>query len=164
MEDESQAKPKVRRERPQKNNTVGMRLKETVKKKENELIHDPYIYSWIIFAISIIAMTLYFKAYIKEMINISILFLIFWVVEPLILGVSGTTVTTLLGRGKTVSNWKRFPLFFIAVIMVYVLYSSVEELLGMAYLEEHVNFVFVMTWLGMLFLLWIYKFSNNLLK
>jgi hypothetical protein len=136
-----------------------LNAKAAAKKRAAELKQDTFVYIWSLFVIAFVVMTIYFKSYVKEMINISVLFMIFFYLEPLMFGVTGTTVTTLLSRGRKVANWKRFPLFFLIIIMVYVMYTGVQAILDMAFPEEHVNIIFVLMWLGMLFLLWIYKFS-----
>lgn len=135
--------------------------KEIVRKEVRMIENDVFTYIWIAFIVALVGMMVFFKGYVKQMINISILFLIFWYLEPIIFGMTGTTVTTLLSRGRKVTEWKRFPLFFLVTILVYVLYSGVEMALDLAFPEEHVNPVFVIMWLGMLFLLWVYKFSKE---
>ncbi|MEM5804863.1 MAG: hypothetical protein QXU82_03425 [Candidatus Aenigmatarchaeota archaeon] len=155
-------KQKAAEAKPKKAKTIEIHPKEIAQKKARELKQDTYAYIWIIFIIALALMTLYFKMYIKEMINVSALFILFWYLEPLMFGVTGTTATTILGKGKFIPAWKRFPLFFLVIIFVYVLYNGVKMVLDIAFPEEHVNFVFVIMWLGLLYLLWIYKFSKEL--
>ncbi|MFH0829559.1 MAG: hypothetical protein V1887_00145 [Candidatus Aenigmatarchaeota archaeon] len=132
-----------------------------MRRKCNEIGHDVFTYIWIAFIVALILTMMFFRGYVKQMINMSVLFLIFWYLEPLVFGMTGTTMTTLLSRGRKVAEWKRFPLFFVVTILVYVIYSGVEMVLDLAFPEEHINPVFVIMWLGMLFLLWVYKFSKG---
>ena len=135
--------------------------KEIMKGKFREIGHDVFTYIWIAFIISLILVMMFFRGYVKQMINMSVLFLIFWYLEPLVFGMTGTTMTTLISRGRKVVEWKRFPLFFLVTILVYLIYSGVEMVLDMAFPEEHINPVFVIMWLAMLFLLWVYKLSKE---
>ncbi|MEM5814371.1 MAG: hypothetical protein QXD77_00980 [Candidatus Aenigmatarchaeota archaeon] len=135
--------------------------KKIIKKKARELEHDVFAYIWAIFIAVFIILTIYFKTYVKEMIVISALFLIFWFIEPLMFGVTGKTVTTILSKGKEVAEWKRFPLFFLVIIFLYVLYNGIGMVISMAFPEESINVVFVVMWLGFLYLLWVYKFSKE---
>ncbi|MEM0372751.1 MAG: hypothetical protein QXO69_02870 [archaeon] len=155
------AKRKLK-EKAEEEKPIEIHPKKIAKEKVEELKQDTYAFIWLLFIVVLVAMSVYFKAYIKEMINVSILFLIFWYVEPMMFGATGTTVTTLLGRGKKVPAWKRFPLFFIVIILVYVLYNGIQFALNTAFPEESVNIVFIAMWLVMLFLLWVYKFSKEL--
>ena len=135
--------------------------KAIAKKKVEELEKDTFSYIWFIFIIVLILTTVAFKSYVKEMINISILFMIFFYLEPIMFGVTGRTATTILSRGRDVPVWKRFPLFFLVVIFVYVLYTGIQFALDLAFPEEHVNIVFVLTWLGFLYLMWVFIFSKE---
>jgi len=134
--------------------------KALAKKRAAELKQDTFVYIWVLFIVAFVVMTVYLKSYVKEMINISVLFMIFFYLEPLMFGVTGKTVTTVLSKGQNVPNWKRFPLFFLVIVLVYFMYSGIQEMLDIAFPEEHVNIVFVLMWLGLLFLLWVYKFSK----
>lgn len=135
--------------------------KKIATKHVEKLKKDTFAIIWIIFAAVLVAMTVLFKQYVKGMIVISLLFLIFWYLEPLMFGATGKTVTAYLSRGQKVPRWKRFPLFFLVIILVYVLYSAIQMALDAAFPQESVNIVFVVLWLGFLFLLWHYKFSKE---
>lgn len=135
--------------------------KKIATKHVEKLKKDTFAIIWIIFAAVLVAMTVLFKQYVKGMIVISLLFLIFWYLEPLMFGATGKTVTAYLSRGQKVPRWKRFPLFFLVIILVYVLYSAIQMALDAAFPQESVNIVFVVLWLGFLFLLWHYKFSRE---
>ncbi|MEM2874066.1 MAG: hypothetical protein QW063_01255 [Candidatus Nanoarchaeia archaeon] len=135
--------------------------KEIAVKEVKKLKRDVFIFIWIIFIAVLIVMTKYFKQYVKGMIVISLLFVIFWYFEPFLFGATGKTVTTYLSRGQKVPKWKRFPLFFLVIILLYIIYSGIQIVLNWAFPAESVNIVFVALWIGFLFLLWNYKFSNG---
>lgn len=135
--------------------------KEIARKKAREIKQDVFALIWILFAAVLLAMSVYFKDFIKEMMVISVLFLVFWYLEDIMFGMTGTTVTTVISRGKKIEAWKRFPLFFLAVVLIDVVWNVMWYLLDLAFPGEQVNIVFIGMWLGLLFLLWVYKFSKE---
>jgi len=135
--------------------------KAVADKEVRMLRKDIFAQIWVVLAVVLVVMTLYFKAYVKGMIIISILFMMFWYLQPLVFGVTGKTVTTYLSRGQKVPWWKRFPLFFLFIVMLAVLNAGLEAVFSMAFPEESVNIVFVIMWLGFLFLLWVYIFPKE---
>ncbi len=134
--------------------------KKIAAKNVEKLKRDTFAVVWIALIVALLLMTVFFKTYIKDMIVISILFLLFWYIEPLVLGVTGRTVTTFLSRGRRVPAWKRFPLFFLAIMVVYFAYVAIQATLDRAFPATSVNIVLVFLWVGFLFLLWVYKFSK----
>ena len=131
--------------------------KKYATQKVESLKKDVYAIMWIALIIALIAMTFFAKAYIRDMLVISILFLIFWFLEPFLFGATGKTVTAFLSRGRKVPRWKRFPLFFLVIVMLYVLYSGIQAVMTYAFPAGSVNVVIVALWLGFLFLIWNYK-------
>jgi hypothetical protein len=95
------------------------------------------------------------------MVAISILTIIFWYLEPLLFGATGKTVTAFLSRGQKVPRWKRFPLFFLIIILIDVLWNAIYYSVELAFPAQSINLVFVALWVGFLFLLWVYKFSKE---
>jgi hypothetical protein len=144
---------------PKNNKIIGP--KEIITKKVFKLKSDTFAYIWLAFIAVLVLMTYFFKPYVKGMIVISILFVIFWFLEPFLLGTPGSKVSTYLSNGQRVPGWKRFPLFFLVIILLYLIYTGVQYGLELAFPEESVNIVFVALWVGFLFLLWHYKFSKE---
>jgi len=132
-----------------------------VTKKVERLKKDVYALIWIALIAAFVIMTLFFKSYIKEMVAISILTIIFWYLEPLLFGATGKTVTAFLSRGQKVPRWKRFPLFFLIIILIDVLWNAIYYSVELAFPAQSINLVFVAMWVGFLFLLWVYKFSKE---
>ena len=143
------------------NKRVVLRPKEIIKKKVYTFSRDVFTFIWLAFIAIIILMTFYFKPYVKGMIVISILFVIFWFLEPFLLGTPGSKVSSYLSNGRKVPGWKRFPLFFLVIVLLYIIYTGIQYALQLAFPEESVNIVFVALWVGFLFLLWHYKFSKE---
>jgi uncharacterized membrane protein len=129
--------------------------------KVERLKKDVYVIIWIVFIAVLVIMTVFFKSYIRDMIAISILTLIFWFLEPLLFGATGKTVTAFLSRGKKVPRWKRFPLFFLVIIFIDALWNGIYYAVERAFPAASINLVFVALWVGFLFLLWVYKFSKE---
>jgi|GEM_PF-3359654 len=142
-------------------NKITIRPKEIIQKKVYTLSHDVFVYIWLVFATVLMLMTFFFKPYVKGAIIISLLFVIFWFLEPFLLGTPGSKVSAYLSNGKRVPGWKRFPLFFLVIILLYVIYTGIQYVLDLAFPAESVNVVFVALWVGFLFLLWHYKFSKE---
>jgi hypothetical protein len=134
--------------------------KAAARRKAEEMEKDTFSYIWFIFIVAIVVMTVGFKGYMKEMINVSILFIIFWYLQPLTFGMTGRTVTTVLSKGQDVPIWKRFPLFFLVIVILYLINRGIQLALDMAFPDEHVNVVFVIVWLGFLYFVWVYVFSK----
>jgi len=132
-----------------------------VTKKVEKLKKDVYALIWIALIAAFVIMTLFFKSYIKEMVAISILTIVFWYLEPLLFGATGKTVTAFLSGGKKVPRWKRFPLFFLIIILIDVLWNAIYYGVELAFPTQSINLVFVALWVGFLFLLWVYKFSKE---
>ncbi|MCX6774530.1 MAG: hypothetical protein NTY99_00360 [DPANN group archaeon] len=135
--------------------------KKFAAQKVERLKKDVYAIIWIVMIASFIIMTLFFKSYLKDMIVISILTIIFWYLEPLLFGATGKTVTTFLSGGKHVPRWKRFPLFFLIIIFMDILWNGIQFSIERIFPTQSINLVFVALWVGFLFLLWVYKFSKE---
>src|SRR3989344_1444821 len=71
---------------------------------------------WIAFIVSIVVMTVWFQSSLKDIIIISVLFILFYYFEPIILNPKG--IITLLGV-RFAPRWKTFPIFFIGIILIY---------------------------------------------
>ena len=152
------AKTEGEEERPDQKIIRG--IKTAARKKAEEMEKDTFSYIWFIFIVSLTVMALGFKGYTKEMINVSILFMIFWYLQPLMFGMTGRTVTTILSKGQDVPIWKRFPLFFLVIVVLYLINRGIQIALDMAFPDEHVNIVFVIIWIGFLYFIWVYVFSK----
>lgn len=135
--------------------------KEIAEKKVKELEKDVFAIMWLILIIVLVILTVFFKPYLKQIINISIVFMIFYYMQPLMFGMTGRTVTTFLSRGQKVPVWKKFPLFVLVVVIINLLYSGIQTVLDIAFPEEHVNIVFVIVWMGFLYLMWVSVFSKG---
>jgi len=132
-----------------------------VTKKVEKIKKDTYAIIWIAFVLVLIIMATFFKSYIRDMIAISLLTIIFWFLEPLLFGATGRTVTNFLSRGRSVPRWKRFPLFFLIIIFMAVLWNGIYYAVEQAFPTQSINLVLVAMWVGFLFLLWVYKFSKE---
>lgn len=122
---------------------------------------DVFALIWIIFIAAIIILTYFGKYYVKDMIVVSILFLAFIMLEPLVHMAHGSSVTRLISGGKYVPAWKRFPIFFIAIIIIFAIKEFLEVSLDHAFPAGAVNIVFVAFWLAFLFLLYLLIFSKK---
>ena len=136
------------------------KAKAAAKRKAEEMEKDVFSYIWLLLIVTVIILTVGFKGYMKEMINVSILFIIFWYLQPLTFGMTGRTVTTVLSKGQDVPIWKRFPLFFLVIVVLYLINTGIQAALNMAFPDEHVNIVFVIVWLCFLYFVWVYVFSK----
>ena len=126
-----------------------------------KLRKDSFAVMWLILIISLALMTYFLKSYVKDMIVISILFLIFKYLEPLIYSVHKRSATTILSGGHSVPTWKRFPIFFLEILLAYIIYGTLQTALDTAFPSGSINIVFVALWVGFLFLLWVVKFSRE---
>jgi len=122
---------------------------------------DTYTVIWIILIAAIILLTYYGKAYVKDMIVTSIMFLAIVLLEPMVQQAHSTKFTRLLSGGKNVPVWKRFPIFFVAIIIVFAIKHFLEDGLDHAFPAGAVNIVFVAFWLAFLFLIFILIFSKK---
>jgi hypothetical protein len=129
--------------------------------KVERLKKDMYAIIWIAMIAALVGMTFFAKLYVRDMMVISILFVLFWYLEPFLYGMHGKSITALLSRGHSVPRWKRFPIFFLEIILLYAIYSGLQSALESAFPAGSVNIVIVGLWLGFLFLLWVYKFSKE---
>ncbi len=135
--------------------------KKIATKKVEKLRKDTLAIIWVVFIVTLTIMTLYFKSYVKDMIVISLVFLIAWYLDDYIYCGHGKSITTFLCRGRRVPSWKRFPIFFLEIVVLYGGYVFLENVLDYAFPAQAINFVLVILWIGFLFLLWIYKFSKE---
>jgi len=115
---------------------------------------------WIAFIASIIAMTLWFQSYIKDIIIISVLFLVFTLLEPYILH-SDAHIVRMITGSKSAPRWKKFPLFFLAIVGLYFLYSFLQSVLAVALPTGGINLVFVAIWLILLFVIYNYRIISK---
>jgi len=135
--------------------------KKIVEKEVHKLEKDTYAIIWIVFIAAILIMAFFFKQYLQDLVIVSVLFILFWYLEPVFFGATGKTVTTMLAKGRRVPKWKRFPLFFLAIILLEVVYIILDVGMEMAFPANSINIVFVIMWLGFLFLLWVFKLSKE---
>jgi len=122
---------------------------------------DTYAVIWIIFIAAIGLLTYFGKAHVKDMIVTSIMFLAFLMLEPLVRQSHSTKLTRLISGGKHVPVWKRFPIFFVAIIIIFAIKHILEVGLDHAFPAGAVNIVFVAFWLAFLFLLFLLIFSKK---
>ena len=118
------------------------------------LTKDVLALIWIAFIIAIVAMTFWFQAYLKDLIIISVLFILFFYFEQIITNPKG--ILSFLGV-KSAPRWKTFPIFFIGVIAVYLGYVFLQEILTRTLPTGGINIVFVAIWLILLFIMYDYK-------
>jgi len=122
---------------------------------------DIFAFIWLIFIAAIILLTYYGKEYVKSMIVVSIMFLAFIMLEPLVHMAHGSKVVRLISGGQHVPAWKRFPIFFVAILIVFAIKELLEVGLDRAFPAGSVNIVFVAFWLAFLFLIYILIFSKK---
>ena len=135
--------------------------KEIAAKKIEDFKKDTFAIMWVILIATIMVMTFLYKTHVRDMIVISFLFVIFWYFESLMISATGTTISTFLAHGKKVPKWKRFPLFFIVIMLLYVIYAVLQRAMEIAFPSGSVNIVIVVLWLGFMYLIWTFKFSSN---
>jgi len=136
------------------------------KKKQNKIQemfqNDIFTYIWLVFIVLIIYFTYFGKEFVREMIITSIMFLAFFLLEPLVKMAHGSKVTEFLARGKQIPPWKRFPIFFIAILIVFAIKHFLEKNLDEQTFPEHsVNIVFVVFWLIALFAIYYLIFQQH---
>jgi hypothetical protein len=73
----------------------------------------------------------------------------------------GSKITKIISRGKEVPPWKRFPLFFLAILILFALERSLEVVLDETIPTESINIILVIFWLLSLFLIYYLVFSQN---
>jgi hypothetical protein len=112
---------------------------------------------WIVFIASLVVMTLWFKPYIKDLIIISILFLVFCLLEPFLLHSGSKEFANILPGGRAAPRWKKFPIFFGSIILLYFVYALLEEAMGRALPTGGINLVFVAIWIILLFIIYNYQ-------
>jgi hypothetical protein len=95
------------------------------------------------------------------MIIVSILFFAFLLIEPMVRLAHGSKITKIISRGKEVPPWKRFPLFFLAILILFALERSLEVVLDETIPTESINIILVIFWLLSLFLIYYMVFSKS---
>jgi hypothetical protein len=125
------------------------------------LERDVFAIIWIVFLVLIIYLTMYRKEYIKDMITVSILFLVFLLIEPLVRLAHGSKITKKISRGREVPYWKRFPLFLAALLFLFVIERGLEAGIEESFPTESVNFILVLFWLISLFLFYYLIYSKH---
>jgi UDP-N-acetylmuramyl pentapeptide phosphotransferase/UDP-N-acetylglucosamine-1-phosphate transferase len=100
--------------------------------------NDIFLIIWIFF-IALILLIWYYDSIldtkhehhlITEMIAVSAIFLIFFLLEPVIRMSHSSKVSQIISKGEYVEPWKRFPIFFFALLIVFGIKHYLE-----AYLE-----------------------------
>ena len=112
---------------------------------------DVFAIIWIVFIVVIVLLTFFGKEYIKDMIVVTILFLAILMLKPLVNLSAGSKITKKISGGKEVPLWKRFPLFFVAILIVFTIKNVIEVGLDQAFPENSINIVLVSFWLIALF-------------
>ena len=124
--------------------------------------NDIFTWIWIVFIGLIIYFTYFGREFVREMIITSIMFLAFFLLEPLVKMAHGSKVTEFLARGKNIPPWKRFPIFFIAILIVFAIKHFLEENLNEAtFPEQSVTIVLVVFWLIALFAIYYLIFQQH---
>lgn len=136
-------------------------LMKAGKRLESFFQKEPFTFIWLIFIAAIIALTYFGKHYVKDMIVVSILFLAFLMLEPIVHMAHGSKFTKLISGGRRVPVWKRFPVFFMAILIIFAIKHFLEYGLDRAFPSYAINIVFVFFWLAFLFLLFILIFSKK---
>ena len=135
-------------------NMVAEIVAKRVAKIITALKKDVLALIWIAFIVSIVVMTVWFQSSLKDIIIISVLFILFYYFEPIILNPKG--IITLLGV-RFAPRWKTFPIFFIGIILIYFGYVFLQEILTRTLPTGGINIVFVAIWLMLLFVMYDYK-------
>lgn len=131
--------------------------------KATDLVRkDIFAIIWIVFIVIIIYLTFFGKEYIKEMIVVSILFLAFFILEPIVRMAHGGKITQMISGGKDVPPWKRFPIFFVAILIVFAIKHLLELGLAETFPTESVTIILVVFWLIALFLIYYIIFSKKI--
>lgn len=115
------------------------------------LKRDVFAIIWVVFIVVIILLTFFGKEYIKDMIVVTILFLVIFMLQPLVRLSAGSKITKKISGGKEVPLWKRFPLFFVAILIVFTIKHVIELGLDQAFPKHSINIVLVSFWLVALF-------------
>ena len=125
------------------------------------LMRDVFAIIWVILIIVIILLTFYGKEYIKEMIVVSILFLAFFLLHPIVRMAHGSKITKIISGGKEVPPWKRFPIFLLAIFIIFGIKHLLDLGLGQMFPEHSINIVLVVFWLIALFSIYYLIFSEK---
>ena len=125
---------------------------------------DIFAIIWIAFIVIIILLTFYGKEYIKDMIIVSIIFLAIFLLEPIVKMSHSNKLVQFISRGKPVAPWKRFPVFFLAILVVFSLKHFLEIGLDEALPIESINIILVLFWLLSLFFIYYLIFSKHHVK
>jgi hypothetical protein len=125
------------------------------------LQRDIFAIIWIVFIITIFYFSFYGKEFIKDMIIVSILFFAFLLIEPMVRLAHGSKITKMIARGKDVPPWKRFPMFFLAILILFALERGLEFGLDETIPTESINIILVIFWLLSLFLIYYLVFSKH---
>ncbi len=136
-------------------------LMKAGKRLESFFQKEPFTFIWLIFIAAIIALTYFGKHYVKDMIVVSMMFLAFIMLEPLVHMAHGKSVVKMISGGKYIPVWKRFPLFFVAILIIFAFKHSLEYALDKTFPTASINLVFVFFWLAFLFLIFLLIFSKK---
>jgi hypothetical protein len=128
---------------------------------EEFLQRDIFAVIWVVFFIIIIYLTFYAKEYIKSMIIVSVLFLAFILIEPMVRLTHGSKITTMISRGREVPTWKRFPMFLLAILILFALERGLEFVIKETLTIDAINIVLVVFWLLSLFLIYYFLFAHR---
>ncbi|MEK6923432.1 MAG: hypothetical protein AABW84_01955 [Nanoarchaeota archaeon] len=109
---------------------------------------------WITFIASIVIMTVWFQSSLKDLIIVSVLFILFYYFEQIIVNPKG--IIAFLGV-KSAPRWKTFPIFFVGIIAIYFGFVFLQEILTKTLPTGGINIVFVAIWLILLFIMYDYK-------
>jgi protein-S-isoprenylcysteine O-methyltransferase Ste14 len=73
----------------------------------------------------------------------------------------GSKITKVISGGKYVEPWKRFPIFFGAIIIVFTIKHYLELYFKTSFDEHQINVVFVIFWLIALFAIYYLIFTKQ---
>jgi len=124
--------------------------------------NDIFFLIWVFFITIIFAIWYFQPRLIIEMIAVSAIFLIFFILEPLIKMSHGSKFAQIISKGEYVEPWKRFPIFFFALLVVFTIKHYLENYLYHSF--EHdadIDLVLVIFWLIALFSIYYLIFTKQ---
>ncbi|WP_455393019.1 hypothetical protein [[Eubacterium] cellulosolvens] len=136
-------------------------VKKGLDKGVDFLRKDIFAIIWIIFIVVIIYLTFFGKEYVKEMIVVRIMFLAIFLLHPIVRMAHGSKITKFISGGKYVPAWKRFPIFFLAILLIFAIKHFLELGLAHTFTTDSVNIILVVFWLIALFSIYYLIFSQG---
>lgn len=134
-------------------------------------IRDIHTLPWIILIFFVAALLLgFFRSALIKIMAISVSFMIFYIVNPIIFDVRGrATPVTILSGGKFTKRWKAFPVFIFEMILLALLadWLSVylESIIDISasdvIIQDLILTPIVIFWLVGMFLFYWYRVSKK---